>query len=371
MPVPIPFMDLDAAHAEMRPELDAAVQRTVDSGWYLLGKELERFEADFAAYCGTAHCVGVASGLSAIELALRGLGVGPDDEVIVPAFTWVASWLGVSGVGATPVGVDADPDTWSIDPARIEAAVGPRTKAILPVHLRGEPCDDQAIATIAERHGLVVVEDAAQAHGARARGRRVGSFGDAAAFSFYPSKNLGALGDGGAITTDDAELADQLRLLRNYGTRNRYEIEIAGVNSRLAEIQAAVLAAKLPHLDDWNARRARLAAVYDEILIAAPGVRLPHSPAWAESAWHLYVVALEDRDAVRAALADEGVETLVHYPVMPHLSPAYAELGLTRGSFPVAEGLADTVLSLPLYPQLSEETCARVAGLVAAAASAV
>ena len=363
-------MDLEAAHAEIRPELDAAVQRTVDSGWYLLGKEVEQFEADFAAYCGTAHCVGVASGLSAIELALRGLGVGSGDEVIVPAFTWVASWLGVSGIGATPVGVDADPDTWSIDPERIEAAVGPRTKAILPVHLRGEPCDDEAIRAIGERHGLVVVEDAAQAHGARAHGRRVGSLGNAGAFSFYPSKNLGALGDGGAVTTDDPGLADRLRLLRNYGTRNRYEIEIAGVNSRLAEIQAAVLAAKLPHLDDWNARRARLAAVYDEALAEAPGVRLPHSPAWAESAWHLYVVALEDRDGVRDALAEEGVEALVHYPVMPHLSPAYADLGLGRGTFPVTERLADSVLSLPLYPQLTEETAARVARLVAAVASA-
>jgi dTDP-4-amino-4,6-dideoxygalactose transaminase len=369
-PASIPFMDLGAAHAEMRDELDTAVMRTVDSGWYLLGKELERFEADFAAYCGTSHCVGVASGLSAIELALRGLGVGPGDEVIVPAFTWVASWLGVSGIGATPVGVDADPDTWSIDPSRIEEAVGPRTKAILPVHLRGEPCDSEAIREVAERHGLVVVEDAAQAHGARAYGRRVGGLGDAAAFSFYPSKNLGALGDGGAVTTDDPELADRLRLLRNYGTRNRYEIEIAGVNSRLAEIQAAVLGSKLPHLDDWNARRSRLAAVYDEVLAAVPGVRLPRSPDWAESAWHLYVIALDDRDGVRGVLAEEGVEALVHYPVMPHLSPAYADLGLARGTFPVAERLADTVLSLPLYPQLSVDDCERVGRLVAAATSA-
>jgi dTDP-4-amino-4,6-dideoxygalactose transaminase len=364
----VPFMDLNAAHAEMRPELDAAVRRTFDSGWYLLGEELVRFEADFAAYCGTAHCVGVASGLSAIELALRGLGVGPGDEVIVPAYTWVASWLGVSGIGATPVGVDADPDTWSIDPTRIEAAVGPRTKAILPVHLRGEPVDAEAIQKVADKYGLVVVEDAAQAHGARVRGRRVGALGDAAAFSFYPSKNLGALGDGGAVTTDDTELADQLRLLRNYGTRNRYEIEVAGVNSRLAEIQAAVLAAKLPRLDGWNARRARLAAVYDETLAGAPGVRLPRPPAWAEPVWHLYVVALEDRDRIRDALREEGVEALVHYPVLPHLSPAYAELGLGPGTFPEAERLADSVLSLPLYPQLNEETCSRVARLVADAA---
>jgi dTDP-3-amino-3,4,6-trideoxy-alpha-D-glucose transaminase len=366
---PVAFSDLAAAHHEIRAELDDAVRRSVDSGWYLLGPELERFEEDFARYCEVDHCVGVGSGVAAIELGLRALGVGPGDEVIVPAYTWIASWLGISRIGATPVGVDVDPTTWSIDPTLIEAAIGPRTKAILPVHLRGEPVDAGAIERLAAKHRLVVVEDAAQAHGARVGGRRAGSLGDAAAFSFYPTKNLGALGDGGAVTTDDAEVADRIRLLRNYGTRNRYEIEVAGVNSRLAEIQSAVLATKLPHLDRWNGRRADLAAIYDEALRGAPGLELPEVRPGSEPAWHLYVVSLADRDGVREALRVAGVETLVHYPVLPHLSPAYAELKIPRGTFPVAERLAESVLSLPLYPQLKAETISRVADLVLTAAA--
>jgi dTDP-3-amino-3,4,6-trideoxy-alpha-D-glucose transaminase len=361
----VPFSDVAAGNAEIRAELDAALARTVDSGRFLLGPELEAFQRAFAEYCGTRHCVGVASGLSALELALRGLGIGPGDEVIVPAYTWVATWLAVTATGAVPVAVDAEESSWNIDPARIEAAVGERTKAIVPVHLRGEPADMDAVLAVAGRHDLAVVEDAAQAHGARCRGRRVGGLGDAAAFSFYPSKNLGALGDGGAVTTDDDELADRLRLLRNYGTRNRYEIEATGVNSRLAEIQAAALGAKLPHLDRWNATRAELAGVYTEALAGLAGVTLPRSPTWAEPVWHHYVVALADRDRCAEQLRQRGIETLVHYPVLPHLASPYRHLGLTRGSFPVAERLAGSVLSLPLYPQLASATCARVAAAVA------
>ena len=362
--VPVTFMDVGAGNAEIRAELDAAVRRTMDSGWFLLGPELEGFERQFADYCETRNCVGVASGLSAIELSLRALGVGPGDEVIVPAYTWIATWLAVTGSGATPVGVDADESTWNIDADLIEAAVTERTRAIVPVHLRGEPADMDAVDAIATAHGLAVVEDAAQAHGARHRGRRVGGLGNAGAFSFYPSKNLGTIGDGGAVTTDDDDLADRLRLLRNYGTRNRYEIETAGVNSRLAEIQAAVLTAKLPHLDRWNARRAELAAVYGKALAGVSGVTLPRPPAWAEPVWHLYVVALADRDRCAAALREQGIATLVHYPMLPHLAPPYRDLGFHQGSFPVAERLARSVLSLPLYPQLEPSSCARVAAIV-------
>jgi dTDP-4-amino-4,6-dideoxygalactose transaminase len=361
---PVPFMDLGAGNAAVRGELDAALARTLDSGRLLLGPELEAFERAFAEYCGTRHCVGVASGLSALELALRGLGIGPGDEVIVPAYTWVATWLAISATGAVPVGVDVDAATWNIDPAGVEAAVGERTRAIAPVHLRGEPADMAAVGAIAARHGLAVVEDAAQAHGARHRGRRVGGLGAAAAFSFYPSKNLGALGDGGAVTTDDDGLAERLRLLRNYGARSRWEIETAGTNSRLAEIQAAALGAKLPHLDRWNAARAELAGIYTEALRGVEAVALPRPAPWAEPAWHLYAVALPDRDRVAAELAERGVETLVHYPVLPHQTPPY-RASSPPGTFPVAERLAAGALSLPLYPQLAPATCARVAALVA------
>jgi dTDP-3-amino-3,4,6-trideoxy-alpha-D-glucose transaminase len=357
----VPFVDLDAAHAEIEAELGAAVGRVVASGRYLLGPELERFERDFAAYCGVAHCVGVGSGLSAIELALRAAGVGPGDEVIVPAYTFVATWLAVSRAGARPVPVDVREQTYNLDPDLLEAATGPRTAAVVPVHLRGEPADMEPIEAIARRHGLAIVEDAAQAHGARYRGRRVGGLGDAAAFSFYPSKNLGALGDGGAVTTDDAELADRLRLLRNYGMRSRRESETFGVNSRLAEIQAAALAAKLPHLDRWNEARARLAARYLAALEGAAGVSTPLVQDWAEPVWHLFVVNVAERDARAEALAAAGIQTGVHYPVPPHLSPVYAGGEWGPGDFPVAERLAATTLSLPMYPQLEPAQCDAVA----------
>jgi dTDP-4-amino-4,6-dideoxygalactose transaminase len=356
----VTFLDLDAG-PELEAELGAALSRVLASRHYLLGPELEAFEHEFASFCGSRHCVGVGSGLSAIELALRAAGVGPGDEVIVPAYTWVATWLGVSRSGAVPVGVDAVEDTYNIDPAAIAAAITPRTAAIVPVHLRGEPAEMAAIAEIAAAHGLAVIEDAAQAHGARYGGKRVGSLGDAGAFSFYPSKNLGALGDGGAVVTDDDDLAARLRLLRNYGMRDRYRIETAGTNSRLAEVQAAVLRAKLPHLDAWNAARAELADAYLRAFAGEDAVAVPRPPAAAEPVWHLFVVGLAERDRCAEALAGEGVETLVHYPVLPHLSAAYADAGAGRGGFPVAERLADAALSLPLYPQLSRGACEAVA----------
>jgi dTDP-4-amino-4,6-dideoxygalactose transaminase len=360
----VPFLDLRAANEELGTELGEAVARVVDSGWYILGPELEAFEREFAAHCGTRHCVGVGSGLSAIELALRAASIGPGDEVIVPAYTWVATWLAVSMTGATPVGVDVEESTYNIDPELARAAVTPRTSAILPVHFRGEPANMEAIGAIARAHGLLVVEDAAQAHGARCNGKRAGSLGDAAAFSFYPAKNLGALGDGGAVTTDDDELASRLRLLRNYGMRDRYRIEAAGVNSRLAEVQAAALRVKLPHLDGWNRTRMELAEIYREALADHGSISVPTTPTWAEPVWHLFAINHPHRDACVKALSARGIEALVHYPVLPHLSAAYREQGWAPGTFPVAERLAGTELSLPLYPQLAPKKCEAVAAAV-------
>lgn len=362
----VPFLDLKAMRRELGGELDAAVSRTLDSGWYLLGAELEEFEREFAAYCGVRHCVGVASGLSAIELALRAAGVGPGDEVIVPAYTWVATWLAVTRTGARPVGVDVEEATYNIDPRLIGDAVTERTAAIVPVHLRGEPADMDAIAATAPANDLLVVEDAAQAHGARHRGRRAGALGDAGAFSFYPSKNLGGIGDGGAITTDDDELAERARLLRNYGMRSRYEIEEAGVNSRLAEVQAAALRAMLPRLDAWNRARVALAETYLDAFGGHDAISAPTVPEWADPVWHLFMIGIADRDSCRQALSEHGIETLVHYPVLPSRSAPYAK-EWPPGSFPVAERLASAALSLPLYPQLDSAVCARVAEAVLAA----
>jgi dTDP-3-amino-3,4,6-trideoxy-alpha-D-glucose transaminase len=359
----IPFLDLDPG-PELEAELQAALTRVLASRHYLLGPELEAFEREFAGYCGTRHCVGVGSGLSAIELALRAAGIGPGDEVIVPAYTWVASWLGVTRAGALPVGVDVLEDTYNIDPEAIAAAITPRTAAIVPVHLRGEPADMETISEIAGAHGLLVVEDAAQAHGAKYAGGRVGSLGDAAAFSFYPSKNLGALGDGGAVVTDDDEIAARVRLLRNYGARDRYRLEADGTNSRLAEIQAAVLRAKLPHLDAWNAARTSLADVYTRAFDGWEGIAVPRTPARIQPAWHLFAIGHSERDRLMESLAERGIETLVHYPVLPHLSPAYRDGGLGEGGFPVAEGLSAATLSLPLHPRLPMRTCEAIAAAV-------
>ncbi len=351
--VSVPFAELKSPHAELKADLEAAYRRVMDSGWVVLGPEVEAFEAEFARYCGSKHCIGVANGLDALILVLKAWGVGPGDEVIVPSNTYVATWLAVTHVGATPVPVEPDGQTSNLDPSRVEAAVTPRTKAILPVHLYGQAADMDPLMAIAKARGLRVLEDAAQAHGALYKGRKAGALGHAAGWSFYPTKNLGAVGDGGAITTDDPELADKLRVLRNYGSRRKYVNEVIGYNSRLDELQAALLRVKLAHLDAWNARRHGVAREYQQLLPKLfPDVVLPVVREWAETCWHLYVVQAPDRARVQAALADRGVQTLVHYPVPPHLQEAYAPLGIARGRFPIAERLADQVLSLPMSPHV-------------------
>lgn len=360
MTTEIPFIDLGAARRDLGGALEAAVARTVESDWYLLGEELERFEAEFAEYCGVRHCVGVASGLSALELTLRAAGIGPGDEVIVPAYTFVASWLAVHNTGATPIGVEVEADTYNLDPAALAAAHSERTAAIMPVHLRGEIAAMTEVRDFAGRHGLFVVEDAAQAHGARQDGRRAGGLGDAAGFSFYPTKNLGGLGDGGAVTTDDEALAAKVRLLGNYGSRGQYEYEAAGFNSRLAEIQAAALRVSLPHLDRRNGARRELAARYADAFAAVAAIELPGPRPGNEPVWHLYAVGLDDRERCRAELAQRGIGALVHYPLPPHLTQPFAAAGGGAGAFPVAERLAERELSLPLHPYLTADDCARV-----------
>ena len=355
----VPFLDLSAPWRELQDELDAAWRRVMESGWYILGKEVAAFEEEFAAYCGVRHCIGVGNGLDALHLILRGYGIGPGDEVIVPANTYIATWLAVTYAGATPVPVEPDEATFNLDPARIEAALTPRTRAIMPVHLYGQPADLDPITAVARRHGLKVIEDAAQAHGARYRGRRCGSLGDAAGFSFYPGKNLGAIGDGGAVTTDDDDLAGRLRMLRNYGSSRKYVNEVAGFNSRLDELQAALLRVKLSRLDDWNGRRRAVAAAYLDAL-AGTGLLLPTAPCWAEPVWHLFVVRCPNRDAVTAQLDGHGIGWLVHYPIPPHRQDAYRDLGYGEGSFPLAEQLSREVLSLPMGPHLTSGECARV-----------
>lgn len=350
----IPFLDLGAAYRELKTDIDAAVQRVLDSGWYILGPEVEAFEAEWADYCGAAHCVGVANGLDALILALRALGVGEGDEVIVPSNTYIATWLAVTAVGGRPVPVEPDAATHNIDPARISAAITPATKAILPVHLYGQPADIDAILELARSRGLRVIEDAAQAHGATYKGRRIGGHGDIVCWSFYPGKNLGAMGDAGAITTNDAGLADQIRVLRNYGSRQKYVNEVEGVNSRLDPVQAAVLRAKLSFLDEWTARRRAIADIYAEGLKGL-GLTLPEVPIWADPVWHLYVVQSKDRGGLQKRLAHAGVGTLIHYPIPPHMQAAYQRLGFDSEDFPIARRLAESVLSLPIGPHLSTE----------------
>lgn len=348
----IPFLDLGAAYHEIKPEIDNAVQRVLDSGWYILGPEVEAFEAEWADYCGAAHAVGLANGLDALILALRALDVGPGDEVIVPSNTYIATWLAVSAMGATPVPVEPDPATHNIDPARIAAAITDRTRAILPVHLYGQPADLDPILALARAHGLFVIEDAAQAHGAAYKGQRIGAHGDIVCWSFYPGKNLGALGDAGAITTNNPDLAERIRMLRNYGSRVKYVNEVQGVNSRLDPLQAAVLRVKLRHLHSWTERRRDIADLYLDGL-AGTDLILPHVPDWAHPAWHLFVVRSAERDAVQERLTTAGIGSLIHYPIAPHMQAAYSEMRFTVGALPVARHLATEVLSLPMGPQLS------------------
>jgi dTDP-3-amino-3,4,6-trideoxy-alpha-D-glucose transaminase len=364
----IPFLDMKAVYADLKPELDAAYARVMESGWYVLGKEVEAFEAEYAAFCGSAHCVGLANGLEALELTLRAWDLGAGDEVIVPSNTYIATWLAVTAVGAKVVPVEPTVGGVNIDPDLIAAAITSRTRAIMPVHLYGEPADMDAIMALAHKHGLKVVEDVAQAQGAKVRGRRSGALGDAGAHSFFPTKNFGAFGDGGAVTTDDARLAERLRVLRNYGSRVKYVNLERGFNSRLDEMQAAFLRAKLPRLDAWNDHRRRLAARYDDKLAGIPGLALPRVPQWAEPVWHLYVVRVLDgvgrRAELVAALDKAGIGSLIHYPIPPHLQQAYADLGWPKGSFPLAEKLADTVLSLPMGAHMPEAAVDEVAVVI-------
>lgn len=348
----IPFLDLAPAYAELRGEIDEAIGRVLERGWYILGDEVRAFEEEFASYCGVKYCVGTSNGLDALHLVLRAWDIGEGDEVIVPAHTFIATWLAASYAGAVPVPVEVDPSTYNLDPARLEAAITPRTRVVVPVHLYGQPAEMDAIMAIAERHGLKVLEDAAQAHGASYRGRRAGALGHAAAFSFYPVKNLGALGDAGAVTTDDPALARRLRLLCNYGSERKYAHEEKGFNCRLDELQAAVLRVKLRHLDAWNARRRDLSAFYLEQLSGTDLV-LPAVPEGCEPAWHLFVVRSHGRDAFQDALARRGVHTLVHYPLPPHRQAAYSEYA--GRALPIASRLASEVLSLPIGPHLSKE----------------
>jgi len=363
----IPFLELKPAYLERKAEIDAAIGRVLDSGWYILGEELSAFEAEYARHCGANHCIGVGNGLEALVLALRAMDVAPGDEVIVPSNTYIATWLAVSHVGATPVPVEPDPRTYNIDPTRIEAAITARTRVILPVHLYGQPADMDPILAIARTRGLKVLEDAAQAHGARHRGSPIGSHGDVAAWSFYPAKNLGAFGDAGAVTTNDAALADRIRVLRNYGSRAKYHNEVIGYNSRLDELQAAILRAKLPWLADANARRAAIAARYLEAFAGCDLV-LPHVPAWAEPVWHLFVIRHRNRDALAEQLKARGIGTMIHYPVPPHLQPAYAALALGEGAFPISEAMHREVLSLPLRPDMTDTDVEAVVDAVRACA---
>jgi dTDP-4-amino-4,6-dideoxygalactose transaminase len=353
-PLIVPFLDLHAPYAELRAEIDEAIHRVLESGWYILGDELTAFEQEWAAYVGARHCIGVANGLDALRLALLALDVGPGDEVIVPSNTYIATWLAVTQVGATVRPVDPVERTYNIDPDRLEAALSPRTRAILPVHLYGQPAALDQIRAIARRYGVPVLEDAAQAHGARYCAAPVGAGSDVVGWSFYPGKNLGALGDAGAVTTDDDSLADRLRLLRNYGSRLKYHHEERGINSRLDELQAAVLRVKLRLLDTWNARRSAAAERYSRELADADLV-LPHVPSWSEPAWHLYVVRSPRRDALKAHLASLGIGTIIHYPTPPHRQPAYADAGYAPDAFPLASAIAREVLSLPLGPHLLPE----------------
>ena len=352
----IPFLDLHRVNGRFRAEMDAAVKRVLDSGWYLLGEECAAFEREFAAFCGTRHAIGCANGLDALKLIIQAYGIGPGDEVIAPANTYIASLIAISANGATPVLVEPDPATCLIDPAQVERHVTPRTKAVMAVHLYGRVADMDAICDIASRHGLLVIEDAAQAHGAGLGGRRVGSLGDAAGFSFYPGKNLGCFGDGGAVTTDDDALAEKIRALRNYGSDVKYHFPYRGTNSRLDEIQAAWLRVKLPHLDADNARRAEIAARYGREIVH-PAVSLP-LPADSgarppSNVWHVYPVRTARRDDLRRHLDACGIQTVIHYPIPPHRQPAYVEWsGL---SLPVTEAIHDTVLSLPMSPVLTDD----------------
>ena len=357
----VPFLSFQPQHVPIREEVLAAVARVYDSCWYVLGEEVKQFEADYSAFSGAKYTIGVANGLDALVLALRALEIGPGDEVIVPSNTYIATWLAVTQVGATPVGVEPDPATSNLDPTLIEAAITPRTRVIMPVHLYGQACKMTEIMAIARRHQLYVIEDNAQAQGATFEGQTTGSFGAVNGTSFYPGKNLGALGDAGAVTTTSAELDQKVRVLRNYGSQQKYYNEVVGYNSRLDELQAAVLSVKLQHLSDWTRQRQQVAAWYGQHLAGIAGLRLPMVADGATHVYHLYVVQTPERDTLQQHLTTQGIGTLIHYPVPPHRQKAYQAMGLGPGSFPIAEELAATCLSLPMWPGMTEAHVSAVA----------
>jgi dTDP-4-amino-4,6-dideoxygalactose transaminase len=348
----VPYLDLKAQYQSIKPEIDAAIARVLESAQFVLGSEVAGFERDFAAYCGASECIALNSGTSALHLALLAAGIGPGSEVITVPFTFVASVAAVVYAGARPVLVEIDPRSFTMDPAAIEAAITPRTKAILPVHLYGQPADMDPILEVARRHELVVIEDAAQAHGAKYKGRRAGSIADMACFSFYPGKNLGAYGEGGAVTTSNAGYARTIRMLRDWGQDRKYHHLLRGYNYRMEGFQGAILRVKLRHLEQWTEARRALARQYNELLADAE-VETPKEMPWARHVYHAYTVRTPDRDGLQAALTAEGIQTGVHYPVPVHLQPAYADLGYSPGSFPQSEQAAAEVLSLPLFPEMT------------------
>ena len=355
----IPFLDLKSAYLELKNEIDEAVSRVLESGWYILGDEVEAFEREWAAYCGASFAVGVGSGLDALTLALRALNVGPEDEVIVPSNTYIATWLAVTNLGAKIVPVEPDPSTYNLNPEEIEKVITPRSKVILPVHLYGQPADLDQIVSIAKVYGIYVVEDAAQAHGAKYKGRNIGADGDIVCWSFYPGKNLGAFGDGGAITTNSKEISKRISLLRNYGSARKYFNEEHGVNSRLDPLQAAVLRVKLIYLDEWTQRRRSIAKYYNASF-QDTSIITPHVPDWAEPAWHLYCVQTDARNELQKSLQKTNIQTMIHYPVPPHQQQAYQDLGIDSSSLPIASRLAETMLSLPIGPHLTFDNAADV-----------
>jgi len=347
--VSIPFLDLKKGYEELRDEIHEAMYKSLDRGWYIGGEDVDCFESEFSRYVDADNCIGVANGLDALRLALAAMEVGVGDEVIVPTHTFIATWLAVSHAGATVVPVEPDEKTFNIDPLKIVSAITPRTKVIIPVHLYGQPADLDPILEIGKMYGIFILEDAAQAHGASYKGRRIGGHGDAVAWSFYPGKNLGALGDGGAITTNNAALAEKIRLLRNYGSSKKYHHELIGFNSRLDPLQAAVLSVKLRHLDEWNNRRKAIAQTYLTALSKSEYI-LPTLVEGSDSSWHLFVVRSKARDLLQTKLREKGVETLIHYPVPPHQQQAYSTLGWERGRLSISEKMADEILSLPIGP---------------------
>lgn len=360
----VPFLDLYQAYAELQSSIDAAYQRVMKSGMYILGKEVELFEKEFAEYCGVNHCISVGNGLDALHLILRALGLGRQDEIIVPANTYVATWLAVTYAGAIPVPCDPDIRTYNIDVNKIESLITEKTKAIMPVHLYGQPCDMDEINRIALKYNLFVIEDAAQAHGALYKGKRVGGAGIAAGFSFYPGKNLGAFGDAGAVTTNDPELAKKIRSLRNYGSTTKYYHESLGYNSRLDELQAAFLREKLKYLDEWNNRRKDIANKYCELLADNCEIIVPEVPVWADPVWHLFVIRHSLREKLQQFLSENNVTTLIHYPIPPHLQPAYSDFRMQLPKFSTSELLAQQILSLPIGPHLKIEDVSYIIELI-------